>query len=114
MAASNLLFSALALAGPVEWLYAITVVDGFKRLGRRSPGRFYICNLRFSASICIIDTLNPRRTTLSSNSGLLVDAMDGNWALFFAITTVMITPSLYLLWRIRDRLPNAHSEHKAQ
>ena len=44
------------------------------------------------------------RTLLASSSGELVDWLEGDWGLFFIITSLMVIPSLLLLWSIRDRL----------
>lgn len=43
------------------------------------------------------------RTLLASTSGAMVDALDGDWGLFFIITAIMVIPSLIVLWAIRDR-----------
>jgi PAT family beta-lactamase induction signal transducer AmpG len=40
---------------------------------------------------------NAGRTLLASFSGLMVDDMGGDWALFFLITALMVMPSLLLL-----------------
>ena len=45
------------------------------------------------------------RTILASSSGAMVDWLNGNWALFFILTTAMVIPSLVLLVLIRKRLP---------
>jgi hypothetical protein len=37
------------------------------------------------------------RTFVSSASGFVVDALGGNWPLFFVITALMVIPSLVLL-----------------
>lgn len=115
MAASNLLFCALAVSGPIEWLYGVTiVVDGFTAAWATVAFVAFVsrlCNLQFSATqYALLASLgNLGRTTIASNSGLVVDGLDGNWAVFFAITAVMVVPSLYLLWRLKDRLPAAHN-----
>ena len=110
MALSNLLFCAIALSGPVQWLYGLTViVDGFTAAwGTVAFVAFisHLCNHQFSATqYALLASLgNLARTTLSSNSGLLVDALNGNWALFFLLTTLMIIPSLLLLRALRHKL----------
>jgi len=45
------------------------------------------------------------RTLLASSSGTLVDWLNGNWGLFFMITTIMVVPSLVLIFSIRKKLP---------
>ena len=44
------------------------------------------------------------RTLLAGTSGRLVDWLEGDWATFFIITTLMVIPSLICLWAIRGRL----------
>lgn len=50
------------------------------------------------------------RTLLASSSGAMVDALDGDWGLFFIITALMVIPSLVLLWFIRDRFARLGDE----
>ncbi len=45
------------------------------------------------------------RTLLASSSGAMVDWLNGDWALFFVLTTMMVIPSLILLFLIKNRLP---------
>jgi MFS transporter, PAT family, beta-lactamase induction signal transducer AmpG len=42
------------------------------------------------------------RTLLASSSGYIVDSLDGNWALFFILTALMVIPSLLFLRMIRE------------
>ncbi len=110
MAASNLIFCLLAIAGPVEWLYATAVIiDGFTAAWATVAFMAFIshlCDHRFSSTqYALLASLGSLgRTLLSSNSGLLVDLLNGNWALFFAITALMVTPSLMLLWQLKDKI----------
>jgi PAT family beta-lactamase induction signal transducer AmpG len=110
MAVSNLFFCALAIKGPQEWLYIITVmVDGFTSAWATVAFVAFIshlCDHQFSATqYALLASLgNLGRTLLASNSGVLVDALQGNWALFFALTALMVCPSLVLLWSIRHKL----------
>lgn len=112
MAASNLFFCALAIKGPQEWLYIITViVDGFTTAWATVAFVAFIshlCDHRFSATqYALLASLgNLGRTLLASNSGVLVDALQGNWAIFFALTALMVTPSLVLLWSLKHKLLN--------
>ena len=41
------------------------------------------------------------RTTLAASSGAMVDWLNGDWAIFFIITAVMVIPSLILLYMIK-------------
>jgi len=103
MAASNLMFSWIAIVGPNEKLYAATIfVDGFT--AAMSTVAFvafisYFTSHTYTgtqyALLASIGTLG--RTLVSGASGFVVDALHGNWALFFVITAVMVVPSLILL-----------------
>ena len=103
MAASNLMFSWIALVGPNEKLYAATIfVDGFT--AAMSTVAFvafisYFTSHTYTgtqyALLAAVGTLG--RTLVSGASGFVVDALGGNWALFFVITAVMVIPSLILL-----------------
>ena len=103
MAASNLMFSWIALVGPNEKLYAATIfVDGFT--AAMSTVAFvafisYFTSHTYTgtqyALLSSVGTLG--RTLVSSASGYVVDGLGGNWALFFVITALMVIPSLVLL-----------------
>ena len=103
MAASNLMFSLIALVGPDERLYAATIfVDGFT--SAMSTVAFvafisYFTSHTYTgtqyALLAAVGTLG--RTLLSGASGFIVDALGGNWALFFVLTALMVIPSLVFL-----------------
>lgn len=110
MAASNLMFAALALMGPSEaMLVSAVVVDGFTTAWSTVAFVAFLsmmCNRAFTASqyalMASLGTLG--RTFMASYSGWLVDALGGNWVVFFGITSLMVLPSLWFLYRIRHRL----------
>ncbi len=107
MASTNLLFSLLALTGPSTKIFALAIIlDGFSQAWSTVAFVAFIsimCNHAFSATqYALMASLgNLGRTTLASTSGYFVDILDGNWALFFAVTTFMVIPSLIILWRLR-------------
>jgi MFS transporter, PAT family, beta-lactamase induction signal transducer AmpG len=120
MAASNLMFSWIAMVGPVEKLYAATIfVDGFT--AAMSTVAFvafisYFTSHTYTgtqyALLAAVGTLG--RTLVSGASGFVVDALGGNWALFFVITALMVVPSLVLLvfvgrW-LRERIRHWEAE----
>lgn len=118
MASTNLMFSWLAVVGPdPALLVATVVVDGFTAaLGTVAFMSFitFLTSHSFSATqYALLASLgNLGRTTLSSGSGAVVDALGGDWALFFALTALAVIPSLVLLlaWlgpRLRERYPEA-------
>src|SRR5690554_615898 len=116
MAMSNLFFAALAVTGPsVPLLTAAVVVDGFTSAWSTVAFVALISlmtNRAFTASqyalMASIATLG--RTLLGSYSGALVDFLDGNWALFFVFTTLMVIPSLLFLWSIRKPIERLEAE----
>ncbi len=118
MASTNLLFSLLALQGPNETLFAVAIVlDGFSQAW--STVAFVamislVCDHAFSATqYALMASLgNLSRTTLASGSGFVVDLLNGNWALFFLLTTLMVIPSLIILWKLRPYI-QAISEKQA-
>lgn len=110
MAASNLLFAVIAQTGPSTSLLAITViVDGFTGAWSTVAMVAFIsllCNRAFSATqYALMASLSVAgRTLVASSSGFFVDAMDGNWSLFFILTALMVIPSLGFLYSIRENI----------
>jgi len=103
MSATNLLFALMAIVGPDERLFAFTVIaDNFTTAF--STVAFvafisYFTNRTYSATqYAMLASLgNFGRTTVSSSSGFLVDALNGNWFVFFIITSLMVVPALFIL-----------------
>jgi PAT family beta-lactamase induction signal transducer AmpG len=108
MASSNLMFSWIALDAArvghpsTTLLAAAILVDGFT--SAMSTVAFvafisYLTSHTYTATqyalLAAIGTLG--RTVVSGGSGFVVDALGGNWSLFFVITAVMVVPSLILL-----------------
>ncbi|QDP00689.1 AmpG family muropeptide MFS transporter [Thalassotalea sp. PS06] len=118
MAVSNLFFSIIALTGPSQWLLAVAVlIDGFT--GAWGSVAFVallsvLCNRTFTASqyalMASIGTFG--RVALGSYSGVIVDSLDGNWALFFVLTALMVIPSLLFLYSIRKPLAKIIASNK--
>jgi len=110
MACTNLLFAALAWSGKSELLFAVAVLlddiaaafatVAFVAFISLLVDRTYTATQY--ALLASIGTLG--RTTLAASSGELVDWLNGDWGVFFVITTVMVIPSLILLWFIRNKL----------
>jgi PAT family beta-lactamase induction signal transducer AmpG len=108
MAASNLMFSWIAMDAarmghPSQNLYIATIiVDGFT--SAMSTVAFvafisYFTSHTYTATqyalLSALGTLG--RTLVSGLSGFVVDALHGNWSLFFILTALMVLPSLVLL-----------------
>lgn len=110
MAGSNLLFAVMAVVGPNIPLYAFTIlVDGFCQAWSTVAFVAFLSllsNRAFSATqYALMASLGTfARTLLSAYSGVMVDWLDGNWVIFFVITTLMVAPSLWLLWQMRATL----------
>jgi PAT family beta-lactamase induction signal transducer AmpG len=109
MASTNLLFAALA-AHPVRWLFTVAVVtDQFTTAISTVAFVAFIsqlCDRTYTATqyAAFASLGNLSRTTLSAGSGVVVDALGGNWPLFFVLTTLMVVPSLVLLLAVRRDL----------
>ena len=118
MASSNLMFSWLAVSGPVPAiLISAVIVDGFTTAWSSVAFVAFLslmCNRAFSATqyalMVSLGTLG--RTLLGSSSGWLVDLMDGNWALFFILTAAMVIPSLCFLYMLRERIGQLEAQSK--
>ena len=110
MASSNLLFAVMAIVGPDKLLFAGTVfVDGFTSAWGSVAFvslLSVLCNRTFTASqyALMVSLGTFGRVMLGSYSGIIVDWLDGNWALFFVLTSFMVIPSLLFLYSIRKPL----------
>ena len=120
MAASNLMFAWIAHAGPNIDLYIATIiVDGFAQAWSTVAFVSFIsmlCSHSFSATqyALLASLASLARSTLSSASGLIVDWLNGNWSLFFVLTTLMVIPSLLLLYSIRKPITRIEQDAKNQ
>lgn len=110
MAASNLIFSWIALSGPKESLFLFAVVvDNFTTAFSSVAFVSFLSWLTgkaFSATqyALLASVGNFGRTSLTSVSGLMIDGLGGNWAIFFVITSLMVIPGLLLLIPIHRML----------
>ncbi|MBN3572558.1 MFS transporter [Vibrio neptunius] len=106
MAGSNLMFAWIASVGPDEDLFLATIiVDNFTTAFSTVAFVSFLTVLTgqaFSATqYALLASLgNFGRTTLASFSGELVDFLD-DWSMFFVITSVMVIPSLLMLYSLR-------------
>ncbi len=104
MAATNLLFAWIAVSGPLESLYLLAVIaDGFTSAFATVVLVSFVTLLTdrvFSATqyALLASIANFGRTTVSGASGDVVDYLNGDWAMFFVLTTLMVLPSLVILW----------------
>ena len=106
MAASNLMFAWIAKVGPNEHLFLATIiVDNFTTAFSTVAFVSFLTLLTgqaFSATqYALLASLgNFGRTTLASFSGELVDFLN-DWSTFFIITSLMVIPSLIMLYSLR-------------
>jgi len=120
MASSNLLFAVMAIVGPNKLLFAGTVfVDGFTSAWGSVAFvalLSVLCNKTFTASqyALMVSLGTFGRVMLGSYSGIIVDWLDGNWALFFVLTALMVIPSLLFLYAIRKPLTQLIEKNDAE
>ncbi|MFA0524171.1 MFS transporter [Vibrio sp. 10N.222.52.C3] len=106
MAASNLMFAWIAQVGPNENLFLATIiVDNFTTAFSTVAFVSFLTLLTgqaFSATqYALLASLgNFGRTTLASFSGELVDFLN-DWSTFFILTSLMVIPSLIMLYSLR-------------
>jgi len=110
MAATNLLFTALAWSGKSELLFAITVIfddiaAAFATVAFVAFISLLVDRTYTATQYALLASIGTAgRTTLASSSGALVDWLNGDWGLFFILTAIMVIPSLICLWFIKDKL----------
>ncbi len=110
MAVTNLLFAVLFWTGKNYMIFATAVIldDVAAAFATVAFVAFIsvLVNRKYTATqyalLASLGTLG--RTTLASSSGSLVDYLNGDWGLFFVLTTLMVTPSLIILLFLRDKL----------
>jgi len=110
MAATNLLFAVLAWSGKSELLFAVAVLlddiaAAFATVAFVAFISLLVDRTYTATQYALLASIGTLcRTTLAASSGELVDWLNGDWGIFFVITTVMVIPSLILLWFIRNKL----------
>ena len=109
MASTNLLFALLAWTGKDYTLLAGAVfLDNLTAGLATSAFVAYLsslCNRAFTATqyALLASTGNFARIQLGAVAGWTVDAMGGDWAAFFILTTVAALPGLLLLYFLMRR-----------
>ncbi|WP_428774629.1 AmpG family muropeptide MFS transporter [Vibrio sp.] len=122
MASSNLMFAWIAQTGPSETLFLATIiVDNFTTAFSTVAFVSFLTVLTgqaFSATqYALLASLgNFGRTTLASFSGELADMLN-DWSMFFILTSLMVIPSLIMLYSLRhyfqrllDKAQNHHQQ----
>ncbi len=109
MALANLNYALIAVVGPNLYLFIYTeVVDNlttaFATVAYVSFISYLTSKVYTATQYALLASVsNLGRTSIAMASGTLVTWLD-SWAWFYVITTLMVIPSLILLWWIRHRL----------
>ena len=110
MASTNLLFSLLAWSEKSELLFAIAVIfddmaAAFATVAFVAFISMLVDRTYTATQYALLASIGTAgRTTLAASSGALVDWLNGDWGMFFIITTLMVIPSLIFLFMIKDKL----------
>ena len=110
MALTNLLFAFLSWTGKSELFFAIAVIAddiaaAFATVAFVSFISLLVDRNYTATQYALLASLGTAsRTTLASSSGTLVDWLNGEWGVFFILTTIMVIPSLICLWIIKDKI----------
>ena len=133
MAATNLLFSVLAISEKSELLFAFAVIAddiaaAFATVAFVAFISLLVDRTYTATQYALLASIGTAgRTIMASSSGALVDSLENGaiislkykfinlgsisipsfenpWAVFFVITALMVIPSLICLWFIKDKL----------
>ncbi len=110
MALTNLLFSALYWVGKSELLFAFAVIAddltaAFATVAFVAFISLLVDRTYTATQYALLASIGTAgRTMLASSSGTLVDWLNGNWGIFFILTSLMVLPSLICLWYIRKKI----------
>ena len=133
MAATNLLFSVLAISEKSQLLFAFAVIAddiaaAFATVAFVAFISLLVDRTYTATQYALLASIGTAgRTLMASSSGALVDTLENGaflnlkykfinlgsisipsfenpWAIFFIITTIMVIPSLIFLWLIKDKL----------
>jgi PAT family beta-lactamase induction signal transducer AmpG len=116
MAGANLLYALLAVVGPdTNLLMVALLVDNFfmafSTVAFVSFISYFTSRTYTGTQYALMASIsNFGRTTLSSGSGAVVDFLNGDWATFFVLTTLMVIPGLCLLLWVGKLMKSYNSE----
>jgi MFS transporter, PAT family, beta-lactamase induction signal transducer AmpG len=119
-AATNLTYSWLAMSGNDPLVFRAAVVSDNFTSGLATVAFVAylssLCNVAYTATqYALLASLgNLGRIWLSAASGWMVDGLDGNWAVFFALTAAIALLGLPLLLVLMRRFPDAHVRKSAK
>ena len=110
MALTNFLFSILYWVGKSELLFAFAVIAddltaAFATVAFVAFISLLVDRTYTATQYALLASIGTAgRTMLASSSGALVDWLNGNWGIFFILTSLMVLPSLICLWYIRKKI----------
>jgi len=110
MASTNLLFSLLAWSDKSELLFATAVIfddiaAAFATVAFVAFISLLVDRTYTATQYALLASIGTAgRTTLASSSGALVDWLNGDWGIFFILTSLMVIPSLIILWILKNKL----------
>ena len=110
MALTNILFSFLAWSGKNYELFAIAVIlddiaAAFATIAFVAFISVMVDRNYTATQYALLASIGTAgRTILASSSGSLVDWLEGDWGIFFIITTLMVIPSLIILFFLYKHL----------
>tara|TARA_B100000242_G_scaffold292877_1_gene269366 strand:+ start:2317 stop:3687 length:1371 start_codon:yes stop_codon:yes gene_type:complete len=110
MALTNLLFAILYWVGKSEILFAFAVIAddltaAFATVAFVAFISLLVDRTYTATQYALLASIGTAgRTMLASSSGALVDWLNGDWGIFFIITSLMVLPSLICLWYIRKKV----------
>ncbi|MEX0960718.1 MAG: MFS transporter [Burkholderiales bacterium] len=119
-AVTNLTYSWLATSGQDPIVFRIVVVSDNFTAGLATVAFVSylsgLCNVAYTATqYALLASLgNLGRIWLSAASGWMVDSLDGDWAVFFALTAGIALLGLPLLVILMRRYPEAHVRKTAK
>lgn len=119
MASANLLFAVLAAVGPNTQLFAFALgVDNFfqafSTVAFVSFISYFTSRTYTGTQYALMSSVsNFGRTTLAAGSGFVVDFLNGDWTIFFVLTTLLVIPGLLLLVRVGRLISEGQSDVKA-
>ncbi len=119
MASANLMFALIAVVGPntnllMLALFVDNFFQAFATVAFVSFISYFTSRTYTGTQYALLASIsNFGRTTLAAGSGFVIDALGGDWATFFVLTTFMVVPGLALLVWVGRLLP-AYGENQSQ
>lgn len=117
MASANLLFALLAIVGPNTNLFMLALLidnffQAFANVAFISFISYFTSRTYTGTQYALMASIsNFGRTTLAAGSGAVIDFLNGDWATFFVLTTLMVIPGLCLLLWV-GKLMKGYSNEK--